>query len=709
MYKKTTGLITPAIILIILFTMSMFGCNDGPEKAGTPNAPAARKNLQPTQLSIQDGRFTPEALWALGRLGDFAVSPSGNAIAYTVTYYSVEDNSSFTTLHWTNIEGTERRELLRLQAAIYNLSWQDDERIRYISTQSGTGQIYSLSAEGRNIVQHSNVEEGIDGFIFAPDNSQVAYISPVQVIKSITQRYDDLPLTSGMVYDDLMFRHWDTWDNGTRSHLFIANVTDGDLEPGIDIMQGETYNTPLPPFGGMDEIAWSPNGAYLSYTAKKLNGCDAALSTNSEIYTFNVKTRQTTNISIPNAGYDRGPLYSPDGKYILWHSMARAGFEADRERLILMELNTGRKRVLMPEWDYSPTSIHWAPDSQSLYFIAGVQGTYQLFHLALDQNEPTPITEGRHDYQSMALANQWAIASRVSMTQPAELYRIRLSDGVTAQLTDINTDLLAQIDMPKVQQRWITTTDSKRMLTWVILPPHFDSTSHYPAILYCEGGPQSSLTQFWSYRWNLALMASQGYVVVAPNRRGTLTFGQQWTDQISKDHGGQEMRDLLTAIDQLAKEPWIDENRLGAVGASYGGYTVNWLAGNHNKRFKAFISHCGIFHSEMEFYTTEELFFDMWEMGGPPWEKDNRTAQRSYAQSPHHFVNNWDTPILFIHGGKDYRIPYVQALAGFTAARLKGLDSRLLYFPDENHWVLKPQNGILWQRTFFEWLDAHLK
>lgn len=394
---------------------------------------------------------------------------------------------------------------------------------------------------------------------------------------------------------------------------------------------------------------------------------------------------------------------------MVWLSMERAGFEADKERIFIMDRETGDKTYLTDHFDYSPSSLQWTDDGQSLYFVAGVQGTHQIYKMDIATKEIDAVTEGLHDYHSVSIAGDKLIGARVSITSPAEIFSIDPQTGEQTQISQINTHITDQLTMPTVERRWIKSTDGQMVHTWVVLPPNFNGTQKYPALLYCEGGPQSPVSQFWSYRWNFSVMASNGYVVVAPARRGSLTFGQQWVDEISKDHGGQEMRDLLSAIDEVKQEPWIDETKLGAIGASYGGYTVFWLAGHHNKRFKAFIAHCGVFNSDMEYMTTEEMFFDDWEMGGAPWEKDNPTAVNSFAQSPHLFVQNWDTPILIIHGGKDFRIPYPQGMAAFNSAQMMGVPSKFLFFPDENHWVLKPQNGMLWQREFKNWLDRWLK
>lgn len=685
----------------------MVACSDGVSD-GLP-LDVNRFDGVKTQVNIDSGRFTPEALWALGRLGDYAVAPDGQQLACVVTWYSAKKNSSIAELYVYPCDGAEGTRLLQLEAACYNLAWGEDGLIRFIATHEGSPQIYSIRPNGKRLSRISDIPTGVDGFKISPDGSHILYISTIQALPTTADRHPDLPQTTGILYTDLMYRHWDRWDDGTRSHLFVAPITKDRIGDAIDIMDGEPYDSPLKPFGGIEEVNWSHDGSSIAYTCKKLSGKEAAFSTNSDIYLYSLADGTTTNLTPDNPGYDRCPVFSPDGKYMAWLSMARAGFEADKDRLMLLDRATGAVREMTQQFDYSASGLTWTPDAQGLYFVAGYRGTSQIFYQGITDPMPRAITEGRHDYHSVALAGDQLIADRVSMIAPADLYRVTPESGQAQMITSINSNILQQITMPQVRERWITTTDGKQMLTWVLLPPHFDSTQRYPALLYCEGGPQSSLSQFWSYRWNLALMASQGYVIIAPNRRGVLTFGQEWTDAISKDHGGQEMRDLLVAIDELAREPWIDENRLGAVGASYGGFTVNWLAGHHQKRFKAFISHCGIFHSEMEFYTTEELFFDEWEMGGKPWDKNNATAQKSFAQSPHLFVEQWDTPIMIIHGGHDYRIPYTQGMAAFNAAQMLGIPSQFLYFPDESHWVLKPQNGLLWQREFFAWLDRYLK
>ncbi|MEG1762885.1 MAG: S9 family peptidase, partial [Bacteroidales bacterium] len=511
-----------------------------------------------------------------------------------------------------------------------------------------------------------------------------------------------------LIYNDLMYRHWDEWLT-TIPHLFLANITDGKVsEKSIDLLNGEPYEAPMKPFGGLEQVNWSPNSQSIAYTSRKLVGKEYALSTNSDIYIYNLNSKQTTNVSKGMMGYDMNPVFSPDGNSLAWESMERNGYEADKIRLIVLNLTTGKSTDYTQNFDQNAQSLTWAADAKSIYFLSTQNACAQIYNLNLAQDTILQITKGVHDYVAvMPKANQ-LIGVRMSMSMPSEIFAIQKS-GAEKQLSFINKDILDQLDMGAVQERWIKTSDGKEMLTWVILPPNFDSTKQYPTLLYCQGGPQSALSQFWSYRWNFQIMAANEYIIVAPNRRGLPGFGQAWNEQISGDYGGQNMNDYLSAIDALAKESYVDVNRLGCVGASYGGFSVYWLAGHHNKRFKAFIAHDGMFNLEAQYLETEELWFVNWDLGGPYWDKSNAIAQRSYANSTHKFVDQWDTPILIVQGEKDYRIVTSQALSAFNAALLRGIPAELLVFPDENHWVLQPQNGILWQRRFFRWLDKWVK
>jgi dipeptidyl aminopeptidase/acylaminoacyl peptidase len=436
---------------------------------------------------------------------------------------------------------------------------------------------------------------------------------------------------------------------------------------------------------------------------------DYTLSTNSDIYIYNVDDKSTTNLTAGMMGFDMNPIYSPDGSRIAWESMERDGYESDKVRLFTYDFNSQEKTNHSIEFDQNAHSLAWNGNGAGIYFTSEWHGTIEIYYLDLDQNIIAKLTEGIHNYRSVAPAGDVLITTRQSMSMPTEIYAVNPQDGEARQISEVNGDILDQLTMGQVEKRWIKTTDNQNMLVWYIYPPHFDPEKKYPTLLYCQGGPQSMVSQFWSYRWNFQMMAANGYIIVAPNRRGLPGFGKAWNEQISGDYGGQNMKDYLSAIDEASKEPYVDENRLGSVGASYGGFSVFWLAGNHDKRFKAFIAHDGMFNFEAQYLETEEMWFVNWDLGGPFWDKDNRVAQRSYANSPHKFIDKWDTPILVIHGELDYRIVYTQGMSAFNAAILRGVPARFLFFPDENHWVLTPQNGILWQRTFFDWLDMWLK
>jgi len=691
------------LLLAISMVYITFSCNN---TSKTEEAPIIGK----ADLKLKSDILTPEVLWSFGRLNDVQVSPDEKTLLYGVSYYSKEQNKGNRELFTLSLNGGTPQQITKTAGGEYNAIWNaDGSKILFLAAAEDGLQIYSMNPDGTGRIQISSQPGGINNIKLSPCGKKILFTSDVKIDKSIEDMHPDLPLAEAKLYDDIMYRHWDTWEDGYYSHIFIADLENGSVKNATDIMPGEPFDSPLMPFGGIEEITWSPDSKTIAYTCKKLSGRDYALSTNSDVYLYNIETGQTTNFTEGMPGYDWQPLYSPDGNKLAWLSMERAGFEADKQRLFIADLTTGEKTNYSENFDYSPSSMEWTADGKYIYCVVGIDASFQVYKIDIEKKEFIAVTEGMHDYHQVAIAGEQLVGTKVSMVKPEEIYTINPETGEENEISFENKHILDQLTMPTVEKRMVKTTDGKDMPTWVILPPHFDANKKYPAILYCEGGPQSPLSQFWSYRWNFSIMASNGYVVVAPNRRGVLTLGQEWTDQISKDNAGQAMNDLLSAIDELKKEPYIDEEKLGAVGASFGGFSVYWLAGNHNKRFKTFIAHCGVFHSEMEFMTTEESFFDMWEKGGAPWEKDNKVAMKSYAGSPNNFVQNWDTPILVIHGGKDFRVPYSQGMAAYNSARLLDVKARFLYFPEENHWVLKPQNGILWQRTFFDWLDQHLK
>ena len=695
---------------MIMATSVLLGaCTQAEQPKETEQAGTQETLIGRSDLKIFDGRLTPEALWAFGRIGGASVSPDGGKILYSVAYYSVAENKSNRELFVMNADGSDNRQLTRTSISENNAVWiQGGSKIAFLSSEGGSSQIWEMNADGTGCRQLSHYEGNIEGFSFSPDEKRVLFIAQVKTVPSTQDKYPDLDKATGRIVTDLMYKHWDEWVT-SAPHPFIAEFDGDAISNPLDIMQGEPYESPMKPFGGIEQLAWSTNSDKVAYTSRKKVGKDYALSTNSDIYVYDINTKETTNLTEGMMGYDTNPQYSPDGKHIAWLSMERDGYESDQNRLMVMDLETGEKRFVSKDFDSSVNEFCWGPDSNTLYFTGVWHGEIQIYSADANACVTRPITQGVNDYAGVSLLGDQLLVMRHSMSAADELYSVSPSTGEATQLTFENKYLYDQLEMGKVEERWMKTTDGKEMLVWVIYPPHFDASKKYPTLLYCEGGPQSPVSQFWSYRWNFQIMAAHDYIIVAPNRRGLPGFGKEWNEEISGDYGGQCMKDYLTAIDEFAKEPFVDKDRLGCVGASFGGFSVYWLAGHHEGRFKAFIAHDGIFNMEMQYLETEEMWFANWDMGGAYWEKQNRTAQRTFANSPHRFVDKWDTPILCIHGEKDYRILANQGMAAFNAAILRGIPAELLIYPDENHWVLQPQNGVLWQRTFFEWLDKWLK
>ena len=691
------------IIIFLVIPCLFTACQiDIQEEAETPLIGRA-------ELTLSSDIMTPEVLWSFGRLGDVQVSPDGGKILYGVSYYSIEQNRSNREIFIMNSDGSDKLQLTRTPQNEFNAIWHPDgERIVYLSSASGEVQAWVMNTDGTGTGQISDVDGGITGLAFSPDGNKVLYTKEVQVDETARDLHPDLQLSDGRIINELMYRHWDTWEDGAYSHIFVADF-DGSFSEGTDLMPDEPHDSPMKPFGGLEEVTWTPDSRGIAYTCKKMTGLEYTFSTDSDVYLYDLESGETRNLTEGMPGYDRVPFFSPDGSKIYWHSMERAGFESDKERLFELDLASGQKRYLTRDFDYSPFGETWMDEGENLYFVCAVNSEQNIFRMNVNTLEITAVTEGMHDYHSVAIAGDRLIATRVDMSKPQEIYSVDPATGEAAELSFENKHILDQLTMPKVEKRWVTTVDNKQMLVWTIFPPHFDRSKQYPAVMFCTGGPQGVLGQFWSYRWNMSQMASYGYVVIAPARRGVSSHGQLWTDQVSTDNSGLAMQDLLAAADDIAAEPFVDRERLGAVGASFGGFSVNWLAGNHQGRFKAFISHCGVFQEEMMYYTTDEMFFQHWETGGAPWEKDNPVAMHSYAGSPHHFVKNWDTPIMFMQGEHDYRIPYTQGMAAFNTAQMMGIPSRMVIFPSETHFVLSPQNGILWQREFKGWLDKWLK
>ena len=698
--KKT---IFPILTVItVLFLSACLKQSEKKEKAGDiPENPV-------DQVELNSDLMTPEALWSFGRIGGIHVSPNNSTILFRTTFYDKEKNRGNGELFVMPADGGGMKNITRTEVTEFNARWRPDgEKIGYLSAQSGTTQLWEMNSDGTGKTQISDIEGGINGFEYAPNQEKILYIKEVKLDESVHDIHPDLPEANARIETDLMYRHWDEWHNYRYSHIFVADYNGSEISNPFDIMEGEKYHSPLEPFGGMEQINWSPDSKSITYTCKKLTGKEYTLSTNSEIYIYHLQDGTTENLTgKKHEGYDKAAVYSPNGEMIAWESMRREGYEADKNRIFIYNFSTGEETNFSTDFNQSAHGLTWSSDSKKLYFTSGHHAKYQVYELSLDDGMIRQITEGRHNYLSVEPAGDMLIGSKQSMSQPTEIYSIDPSGGKEKQLSSVNRNLMDQLTMGKVEKRWIKTTDNKEMLTWVIYPPHFDKDEQYPTLLYCQGGPQSAVSQFFSYRWNFQMMAANGYIVVAPNRRGLPTFGMDWLEQISGDYAGQNIKDYLSAIDAMKKEPFVDQDNLGAVGASYGGYSIFYLAGHHEDRFNALISHDGIFNLESFYLQTEEMWFPNWDLGGPYWEEENRDV---YEQSPHLFVDEWDTPIMVIHGEKDYRIPYTQGMSAFNAAQLQDIPSKFLYFPNENHWVLKPQNGILWQREFFKWLNKWLK
>lgn len=699
---------------LMTMTAAMVFAASGYVNAGTP-ANADKPIIGKQEIRIKDKKLTPEALWAMGRIGSSTVSPDGKQIAYTVSYYSVKENKSHTVVYVMNADGTNNLLLTTTADSEMEPAWiKGGSKIAFLSAASGSMQLWEMNPDGSERKQLSAYEGGIDGFKFSPDESKVLFIAQVKYGERTSDLYPDLDKASGRVITDLMYKHWDEWVESIP-HPFVAAFDGNQVSEATDILKDEPYESPMKPFGGIEQLAWSNDSKQIAYTCRKKTGLEYSVSTDSDIYLYDTESGKTRNLckedaTDKNLGYDTNPKFSPDGKSIAWQSMERDGYESDRNRLCVMNLKSGEKTYVTEAFQSGVDDYCWAPDGKTLYFV-GVWHATSMIHSTNLKGEVKQLTDGMYDYTSVAmLNNKQLLTKRHSISEADELFTVDLKKKNTVtRITKENDHIFSQLKMGKVEARWTKTVDGKDMLSWVVYPANFNPNKKYPTLLFCEGGPQSPVSQFWSYRWNLQIMAANDYIVIAPNRRGLPGFGMEWLEEISTNYGGHCMDDYLSAIDDIAKEPYVDKDHLGCVGASFGGYSVYWLAGHHNKRFKAFIAHDGFFNMEQQYLETEELWFTNWDLGGAYWEKNNPAVQRSYANSPHLFVDKWDTPILCIHGEKDYRILASQGMAAFNAAKLRGVPAELLIFPDENHWVLKPQNGILWQRTFFAWLDKWLK
>ncbi len=701
-----------------------------------------------TTATSSSDLMTPEVLWQMGRIGSVSLASDGTTLLYDVRYYNKEQNNSTTKIYATDINNGKCSEVKTDKSGCSSIAFMPDGK-RFLGIVGGS--LYLFSEGG---AQSTKVADDVDDYLLSPNGKKIIIIRAVPTQTSIAKNDDDLPKASGMVINDLMYKHWDHYVTSIP-HPFIGDFDGESVTNLVDMLANEPYECPMEPFGGVEQLAWSPDGKYVTYTCRKKTGTEYALSTDSDIFLYDVEQHKTVrNLCKPegykdlpmvptrslknqyvnyqqgdlNLGYDLNPQFSPNGKYVAWLSMERDGYESDRQRLCVLELQSGKKYYTTEAFESGVDDFLWSPNNAALYFTGVWHGKTNIYRTDLS-GTVQQLSDDQADYSLCAITpdGKRLIVKRRSMQHPDDIYTLSLqapsheNEGEkivqmpanapkTAQLTDVNKAIFAQLAVGDVKERWVTTTDNKRMLCWVIYPPHFDPNKKYPALLFCEGGPQSPVSQFWSYRWNFQMMAANGYIIIAPNRRGLPGFGMEWLEQISGDYTGQCMQDYLSAIDDLCQEPYVNRDKLGAVGASFGGFSVYWLAGNHDKRFKAFIAHDGIYNTQQQYVETEEMWFPNWDMGGAPWLRNHEgQTEKAFAESPHLYVDKWDTPILCIHGQRDFRIEYTQAESAFTAARLKGIDAQLLLFPDENHWVLKPQNGILWQRTFFRWLDKYLK
>ncbi|MHC4514723.1 MAG: alpha/beta hydrolase family protein [Planctomycetota bacterium] len=663
-------------------------------------------------VDAQGQRLTPELLWKLGRVGDPQLSADGRHLLYTVRTYDLQANKGRTQIFLRDLRKQQAVQITK-ESSNWNPRWSaQGDRVAFLSSRSGSAQIWVMDLKDatpgalRQVTRHKG---GVANMAWSPDDRHFSFTAGVKLDKDIHDRYPDLPKADARIFDDLLIRHWDRWRDGKYSHLFVVPAGGGAAK---DLMASMRVDTPMAPFGGGEQIAWSPDGKAICYTAKVAR--DPESSTDSSLFMVRLDAPgQHRNITNGMPGYDMEPVFSPDGRYIAFHSMARAGFEADRNRLMLYDRRTGNIEEATQDRDQSVFDTQWSRDGKTLYFAGYQKGERHIWRLA-PGGEARQISAGRYYFNGIEPApDRGVYTRRMQFERPHEVVYLNgdvLSEG--DPVTDVNGAIYKNLALPQVKERWFTATDGKRIHSWVFYPPDFDAADNerqWPMLLYCQGGPQSQVGQWFSYRWNFHLMAANGYIVLAVNRRGLPGFGRKWNDAISRDWGGQAMRDLLTATDEMVKEPYVDRDRVGAIGASYGGYAIYWLMGHDQEnRFQAMIAHCGVFNLESMYLATEELFFVNWDLGGPFWK--NAAVQRDYDRfSPHRFVGNWKTPLLVIHGQRDYRVPVTEGMQAFTAAQVQGVPSRFLYFPEEGHWVLSPQNGVLWHRVFFDWLQRYLK
>ena len=682
------------LLLLILLCVFSLSCKD--QNQAGKSGPQAVINVELTDDEKAGGLMTPEILWKFSRLGSFTLSPDGSVIIYALTRYDLATENRITNIYKIPASGGDPVQLTEEGGS--SPQWiENGKKIAF----SNDGSLWTMNPDGTGLTRIEGLSD-FEAFSISPDGNLIYFTRRVKLDQTANETYN-LPKANVRIIDDLMYRHWNYWSDFSYSHIFVAGF-DGRIVSGDrDIMEGQKYESPLSPNFDEAEIAWSPDSKHIAYTTKRLTGKADAISTNSDIYLYDLDTGDEVNISEGNMGYDRYPVFSPDGSMIAYQSMERDGYESDLDRLMVFDIKNNTNTWISEGWDNDIESITWE-GNRTLYFVCSYLGTSQVFTITLQDRNVTKVTEGVHDLGPINLKSGVLIAGIMSMSMAPELSDVNLNTGEVRQITGLNNYIYDYIKMGNVEEKYIKTRDNKDLQMWVIYPPGFDPSKKYPLLLYCKGGPQGPLGQSWSYRWNYQMMAANQYIIVAPNRRGNSGFGQEWKEEISGDYGGHNMQDYLDATDAMAREAYVDRDRLGAVGASYGGFSVFYLAGIHQGRFKALIAHCGMFNFESWYGSTEELWFPDKDFGGPYWED-----VESYKFSPHLMVDRWTAPILIITGQNDFRIPYTQSMEAFQAAQLRGIPSKLLFFEDETHFVSKPQNAVIWQNEFFNWLDTYLK
>ena len=661
--------------------------------------------------SVNVEPLSPKKLWELGRVTAEGLSKDGSQLIYGVSNYQFEENKSEKNLFVIPVQGGEAKQFTSVAGSESVLKVEGDDVLYMFK-----GQIWKKNLKNGNSIQLTNYEDGLENVKISPDGKHILFSKAVLLKPYYSpNKYEDLPKSNVYIYDNLDYRHWDTWNDGKFNHPFVATYDNGKIGEAKDIMADEPYYSPTMPFGGAEDLAWAPDGKSILYVCKKKFGTEYAQSTNTDIYRYDLASGKTTNLTEGMNGYDNTPGFSPDGKMMTWLSMKTDGYEADKNDIYIQDPVSSQKLNLTAHWDGTVNSYTWSKDNKKIYFVAPTKGTVQIFELQIPANLKNmslpnikQISSGDFDITGIVgEVKDGLVVTSTKMTRATEVFMFNFKSKSLSPITKVNDQMYATVADTKVEARVTKATDGLDLFSWVIYPPDFDPTKKYPTLLFCQGGPQSATTQSYSFRWNFQLLASQGYIVIAPNRRGMPGWGVKWNEQISKDWGGQAIQDYLSAIDDIAKESYVDKDRLGAVGASYGGYSVFQLAGVHEGRFKSFISHCGLFDMKSWYGTTEELFFANHDLGGPYWDKANEKTYTEFNPSNH--VEKWDTPILIFQGGKDYRVPIGQGLEAFQAAQLRGVKSRLVYLPDENHWVLSGQSAQVWQREFFGWLEETLK